>query len=640
MTHGSGRRRARGSRKSPLILLFLSVLLVGVVWLAEAQTIVYVNDDAAGGDGSSWDKAFTDLQDALAAADAGSGDYEIWVAEGTYKPSVPAGRGATFQLIDGVALYGGFAGIETVRENRNWTGNQTILSGDLFGQDPPIDNSYHVVTGSGTDASAVLDGFAVRYGFGDSSKRGGGMYNVGGSPTVRNCTFSYNYASVGGGMYNGEHSSPTVIDCTFIHNEAGAGGGMYNGEHSSPTVTDCTFSFNEASRGGGMYNYESSPPVTGCTFIGNEAESAGGGMYNRDSSPAVTECSFFGNFIGGYGDGGGMSNDDGNPTVSGCTFSGNEADYGGGMHNFDSSPKVTDCTFSYNKAHAGGGMYSGLGSPMVVRCTFTGNEAAAGGGMQNGGSLPTTVSDCTFSDNVASYYGGAMSNAGARPMTVIDCTFSGNSAVLGGGMYNYNHCNPTVVSCTFFGNEASKGGGIFDSFTVSAIGNTILAGNSPDDCALPVTSLGYNLESGTSCGCTQPTDQQSADPLLGPLADNGGPTLTHALLPGSPALDEIPPPYNGALPTDQRGFARPYPAGGFADIGAVEMQMTYSRGDVNGDGVIDLLDVVACQQIASGIVRGTAEQCFAADVDRDGDVDADDVTILSEVVLGTRTTLL
>jgi hypothetical protein len=106
------------------------------------------------------------------------------------------------------------------------------------------------------------------------------------------------------------------------------------------------------------------------------------------------------------------------------------------------------------------------------------------------------------------------------------------------------------------------------------------------------------------------------------------------LLPGSPAIDAIPAPYNGAPATDQRGLPRPYLPSGFADIGAVEMQLAYSRGDVNGDGAVDLLDVVLCAQIARGFVAGTTGQRFAADTDRDGDVDMDDVSFLSNYILG------
>jgi len=316
--------------------------------------------------------------------------------------------------------------------------------------------------------------------------------------------------------------------------------------------------------------------------------------------------------------GGGMCNHSSDPTVENCTFSGNEAGYyGGGMYNQDSDPTVENCAFSGNDAESGGGMWNFNSSLTVTNCTFSGNRAEVrGGGMWNVNSSPM-VTNCTFSGNRAEVYGGGMYNEGGDP-TVTNCTFSGNRAeVYGGGMYNYDG-SPTVS-------------------------NTIVAGNTPDDCAhrgtRALNSGGYNLESGTSCGCTHPTDLQNTDPLLGPLADNGGATLTHALLPGSPAIDAIPAPYNGAPSTDQRGLPRPYPVSGLADIGAVEMELPFGKGDVNSDGVIDLLDVVLCQQIASGLVHGTAAQRAAADVDDDGDVDADDVMILSEVVLGIRAAL-
>jgi hypothetical protein len=711
------------------------------------------------GDGSSWIDAFTDLQAALAAAMSGD---EIWVAKGTYTPSVPAGRDATFRLLDGVALYGGFSGIEDQREERNWTAHETILSGDLNGDDGtdvygfPIhrdDNAYHVITGSGTDATALLDGFTVRGGQmgpspGTAEVRGAGMYNVTGSPTVAHCTFLDNQAGLGSGMFNDCGSSPRVSDCRFASNSGTAGVGMYNRDDSAPTVTDCTFEDNHGggSRGGGMTNEDSSPTVMGCTFslsygagmynmrssptvsdctffrnVGangggmcnvaasqptvsgcvfsnNNAVSHGGGMYNSDSSPTVSGCSFAGNSA--YGQGGGMYNVVSSPTVTDCTFEDNSAgECGGGMYNFDnSSPTVSGCVFVANDAqYHGGGMCNEYGSPSVIGCTFernqadssgggmrnrysnplvtgctfsNGNSSHAGGGMYNTLSSPTII-ECTFSDNVAVQWGGGMCNIIESHPTVSDCTFSGNVALQGGGMCN-NTSSPTVTDCTFSGNRvegsSSAGAGVCNMYDSSptithctfsenlgglgagmyniggsnpAVKHTILSGNTPDDCYQSASSAfisgGYNLEGGTSCGCTQRTDQQNSDPLLDPLADNGGPTRTHALLPGSPALDVIPWP--GAPTTDQRGFPRPYPAGGLADIGAVEMQQAHGRGDVDGDGAISLLDVVLCQQIASGIVRGTAGQRAAADVDGDGDVDADDVTILSEYVLGIRTTL-
>jgi len=129
------------------------------------------------------------------------------------------------------------------------------------------------------------------------------------------------------------------------------------------------------------------------------------------------------------------------------------------------------------------------------------------------------------------------------------------------------------------------------------------------------------------------------DPLLGPLADNGGPTKTHALLVGSVALDAIPHPFNYAPSTDQRDVTRPLPTGGLFDIGAVEMALAHGRGDVNGDGIINLLDVRLCLQIARGNLVGTPAQRNAADVNRSGDVSESDAEILAQYVIGMRTTL-
>ena len=247
---------------------------------ARAATVWYVKWDATGADdGTSWGDAFTDLQSALSAT---SGDDEIWVAEGTYTPGTD--RTATFQLSNGVALYGGFAGTETARSQRDWAAHPTVLSGDLAGNDNSnvvcdeptrTDNSYHVVfTGSGTDA--VLDGFTV------SGGNGGG----------------------GGGMYNDEYSSPTVTDVTFSGNSASSGGGMFN-SWCRPRLTNVTFSGNSASwnGGGGMYNYDSSPTLTNCILWGNAAPQIDN---DQDSAATVT----YSDVQGGYA---GMGNVDADP---------------------------------------------------------------------------------------------------------------------------------------------------------------------------------------------------------------------------------------------------------------------------------------------------------------------------------------
>lgn len=164
--------------------------------------------------GTSWTDAFMELRDGLLLASSRGGVEEIWAARGTYAPAPSGGeRSATFQLPHAVAVYGGFAGGETDREQRDPAENETILSGDLNGDDGPDfqgngENSYHAVTSSGTGNLTRLDGFTIT----------GGMHTHGGDPALSNCTFRSNlvdgsYLRVAGGLYNAE-GNPTISYCT------------------------------------------------------------------------------------------------------------------------------------------------------------------------------------------------------------------------------------------------------------------------------------------------------------------------------------------------------------------------------------------------------------------------------------------
>ncbi len=388
-----------------------------------AKTI-YVDDDADGSnDGSSWANAYNLLQDGL--DDAISGD-EIWVASGMYKPTMLVDpcdlRTATFQLINGVRIYGGFPDTGDPNwDERDPSMYETILSGDLDGNDvqglDPCDlldeptrseNSYHVLIGSRTVPNAVLDGFTITAGNADAYPHhcGGGMYNkLGSSPTVTNCTFSGNSAADnGGGIGNWYNSDPTVTNCTFSGNSAWNGGGIGNWYNSDPMVINCNFCSNTAGNtAGGMCNMNNcDPTVTNCIFSGNSADGSGGGMYNWESSnPTVINCSFSGNSADDYG--GGMANGNSSPELTNCTFSGNSAEnYGGGMYNYNSNPTITNSTFSSNSAHSGGGMCNFGSSPTVTNCTFNGNSADyRGGGICIDSHCNLSIINCILWDNTA-----------------------------------------------------------------------------------------------------------------------------------------------------------------------------------------------------------------------------------------------
>ena len=276
-----------------LTLLALAFSAIGVT-PAHAAGVCYVNASAGGANnGASWADAYTDLQSALGASPCS----EAWVAAGTYKPTGGTDRTLNFTLKNGVALYGGFVGTESTRADRDPAANLTTLSGDIGTPGDAADNSYHVVSGGGTNGTAVLDGFTITAGNANGSSPadsgGGGMYNYFSSPTLTNVTFSSNSAGQGGGgMYN-YVSSPTLENVTFSTNSAGQGGGMYN-SYSTPTLTNVTFSTNSAVIGGGMLNGDGSANLTNVTFSGNSASYVGGAMYNAYSPPHIRDSIFWG----------------------------------------------------------------------------------------------------------------------------------------------------------------------------------------------------------------------------------------------------------------------------------------------------------------------------------------------------------
>lgn len=357
---------------------------------------LYVKANAMGANnGTSWANAFMDLQSAF---DFPNDDYdEIWVAAGTYKPSKdPSGnflpsnpRDKTFYLRTSKRLYGGFAGNETDTEQRNKNANPTILSGDIGVVGDNSDNAYHVLISAGFGSGTVLDGFKVTQGNANSSQDY--IIEVNGKSI---------HGNIGGGMVNYE-SSPAISNCIFSVNSAsGEGGGVYNFK-GVRIFTNCTFSKNNALSGGGMYNTKSSPDIIACKFIENYAINGGGLMNYALSSPRITHS----------------------------LFSGNSAGVGGGINNqFSSSPHVINCTLFGNTAKNGGGMYNWKdSSPDLTNYNFSKNSAEMGGGMMIDGT-PSTIRNCTFYGNSASYYnGGGIYNLTNGSTSIINSIFWGNT---------------------------------------------------------------------------------------------------------------------------------------------------------------------------------------------------------------------
>src|SRR5215472_635125 len=242
-------------------------------------------------------------------------------------------------------------------------------------------------------------------------------------------------------------------------------------------------------------------------------------------------------------------NANGPVTISDVTIRNGQGRFGGGILNNDAGAlTVISSTITGNMAPFGGGIYNG-GGLTIVNSTLSGNMASSeGAGIYNAVTL--TISNSTFSGNAARGEGGACINEGM--LLITNSTLSGNSAVdVGGGVYN--------LGTLHIGNTVLRRGASGDNINVNGGGT--------------VTSLGYNISSDDAGGfLTGPGDQINADPLLGPLQDNGGPTFTHALLPDSPAINAGDPNFTPPPLFDQRGPGFSRIRNGLIDIGSFEVQ--------------------------------------------------------------------
>jgi hypothetical protein len=271
---------------------------------AFASTLHVRSDAPPGGNGTSWASAFDSLQTALSAAVSGD---RVWVKAGTYRPGPPGGAPTlTFQLKDGVEVYGGFAGNETSLAERDWRANETVLSGDLLQDDQPgfanrNDNVYHVVTAMFI-SGAKLDGFVVRGGHAlgpGGSGGGGGVF--GPQAQLRNLTVVDNEAIVGGGIHlQGFGVNGGLVEACVIRGNRAVGGGGLNVKYDHFMVRGCVIADNEATgAGGGGISINGDAywggKIQNSLVVGNRALGSGGGILSHGAYLEVSNTTIAGN---------------------------------------------------------------------------------------------------------------------------------------------------------------------------------------------------------------------------------------------------------------------------------------------------------------------------------------------------------
>ena len=325
-----------------------------------------------------------------------------------------------FQLKNGVAILGGFAGVGAEDPNaRDTQRYETVLSGDLHGNDVDLwgpgnpiyeslraDNSIHVVQSIQTDATAVLDGFVIE------SAADSDFFNQEGSPSIANCVFQKGSTSNSGGALRCNGGQPTLANCIFQGNSS------------------------TNSKGGAIDVWGGRLTLSNCRFLGNWAWKEGGAI-----------CCI-----------------DGDLTLTSCTFEKNAGSLGGAISHVLGTLTLVDCGFEDNAANIGGAVWFGVEAASLTRCTFTKNWAAtAGGAVNNDGGAAPTLDECTFTGNAANN-GGAIyalrvvAPAAGPGMVLTRCRFTGNRASSTGGALFDDSSGLTIVGCTFTGNYAQKAG--------------------------------------------------------------------------------------------------------------------------------------------------------------------------------------
>jgi predicted outer membrane repeat protein len=343
----------------------------------------------------------------------------------------------------------------------------------------------------------------------------------------------------GGGQYevfNPSSGGLALNNLTVADGSGGEGGGIFIDTEDWLTLVNTNFVGNQASFNGGAIRATGPMTITGGLFYSNTASDGGGAIYSA-----------------------------GIVTISGATFLSNTATLGGGaiFNDLPGQLTIQTSTLQGNTATNGrGGAIWNAFHLILNQDTLANNSAPFGGGLADDIGSSANVFNSTFTHNTAFGGGGLVMSAS---VTISNSTFSANSSTFGGGGALVQAGTLQLHNSTFYTNTAGGAHAIQNAGGVVTVENSIVAGSAGGNCSGVFNSLGYNIEDGTDCMFILNTDFQLTNPQLGPLADNGGPTQTHALLPISLAIK------HGKITdcpvTDQRGFLR---VGG-CDAGAFQV---------------------------------------------------------------------
>lgn len=554
--------------------------------------VLFVQASCGGGlaDGSSWANAFCGadgLHQALAASQPGD---QVWIGVGTYTPA-PAGgsRDASFIIPPGVAVYGGFSGVEADLEDRNITLFPAVLSGDLNGDDTHTtspypgnanENVYQVVRISNATPGVLLDGVTILSGFAFGGQvtrqdRGGNIFIDGGEVTLRDCTLRYGYASRAGGAIAATNANLSIENCLFHANGCNSfGAGLAVLDGSNAVVSDTVFLANLGGRGTGLYagplNFTAIPDpqpcveIRRCVFrdaVGPFGGSSGGGIMVIRSRVLVSETDFINNEVPG---GGGaiytISND---VRVVSCRFVRNRApgDGGGAIYadgdrgNLSTetsyAPEFTNCVFTGNNGVA---VCNFSGSLRLANCTLANNTI--------NDPFPTWPALMSHGDSALSLHNSILwnndpsattlqgrdfflSGEAAQHLDVRSCLVEGWNGSIPGDAF---HANPLFVGAN--GADGMPGTND-DLFILSAGSPAVDAG---DNTLMPLDAADLDEDLNTS----EPTPMDIA---------------RHARFTDQPSA---PDTGNGLAP--------------FTDLGAYEWRCA---SDLTGDGSLDFFDVSA-----------------------------------------------